>query len=115
MPVLKESYVERAVCRRARKELGLTNIKLKANGWPDRQFFIPGGRPMFIEFKVPGQHPTPLQAYIHDLLRSLKYDVVVCTTIAVALSTLTSAMETARLHAQRCHVSARARVRRSLS
>lgn len=31
-------------------------------GWPDVLFLIPGGRPLFIEFKSKGKKPTCLQA-----------------------------------------------------
>jgi hypothetical protein len=46
--------------------------------WPDRLFFIPGGRPLLIEFKKPGKVPTPKQAHRIKELRELGYDVEVC-------------------------------------
>ena len=53
----------------------------KANGWYTRKFsspsnrgvpdriFIKEGRVVFIEFKAPGNEPTPLQAHEIDLIR----------------------------------------------
>src|SRR5690606_14277269 len=60
--------VERPAARRALQELGVFSIKIAAaqeTGYPDRLFLIPGGRPLFIEFKRPGERPTPRQRLIH--------------------------------------------------
>lgn len=46
-------------------------------GWPDHFFFGPRGRMKMIEFKKPGDEPTPLQDHIHSLLRRLGHDVEV--------------------------------------
>src|SRR5690606_35937510 len=59
-----ERDVERPVAHRALQELGVFSIKIAAaqeTGYPDRLFLIPGGRPLFIEFKRPGEEPTPRQ------------------------------------------------------
>lgn len=77
----KESAIQTKVRNRALKELGVIGKKLNIDGdtgWPDFIFFIPGGRPLFIEFKRPGQEPSPKQIYIHDeVLKKLNYDVEV--------------------------------------
>lgn len=44
-------------------------------GWPDRCFWLPGGRPLLIEFKRVDEAPRQKQAYIHKQLRELGYDV----------------------------------------
>ena len=44
-------------------------------GWPDVLFLIPGGRPLFIEFKAPGETPTKKQEKKIATLRELNYDV----------------------------------------
>jgi hypothetical protein len=60
--------------------LGIVGIKLKAagnNGYPDRLFWIPGGKPLLIEFKQPGEVPEPLQQQRIDELQQLGYEVQV--------------------------------------
>lgn len=77
----KESTIERRACQRVLKELGVRSVKFVTpgdTGYPDRIFWIPGGKPLFIEFKVPGAEPRPKQIYIHELLRKLGYQVEVC-------------------------------------
>ncbi len=73
-----ESLIERKVCRDALTDHGIPNVKMtisSENGWPDRMFLIPGGRPYLIEFKSPGQKPRPKQVHVHEMLRGLGYDV----------------------------------------
>lgn len=45
--------------------------------WPDRCFYVPGGKPFFIEFKRVGEEPTKLQADTIADLRRDGYDVEV--------------------------------------
>ena len=76
----REESVEDTVCDRVKERLGITSLKLNLrgnNGWPDRLFFIPGGRPFLIEFKREGEEPEPLQAHRHQFLKDLGYDVEV--------------------------------------
>lgn len=59
---------------------GVASLKLEPpkgseTGWPDRMFFIAGGRPFLLEFKEVGYEPEPKQVYIHDMLEKLGYDV----------------------------------------
>lgn len=44
---------------------------------PDRIVLWPEGIADFIEFKAPGQKPTPLQAREHEKLRALGFPVMV--------------------------------------
>lgn len=65
------------------KKLGINYLRLAmrqgaAAGWADMLFFIPGGRPLLIEFKAPGQTPKPLQAYRLKQLKEAGYDIYVC-------------------------------------
>lgn len=63
---------------RALKEYGVESIKLNLRGrrsYPDRLFFIAGGKPLFLELKRPGKRPTPGQADIHLGLRAKGYEV----------------------------------------
>lgn len=74
-----ESYIEsRAVVLALRH--GVISVKLAGTGnrgKPDRMFLIPGGRPLFIEFKSPGERPSELQLHVHAQWRALGYDVQV--------------------------------------
>ena len=72
-----ESSIEYAVCRWA-DQRGLEYVKLNLQGrrgYPDRLFFIPGGRPFLLELKRPGAKPDKLQQYQIDRLRKKGYDV----------------------------------------
>lgn len=90
-----EKDIESKVCRRAFSELGVRNIKvntLTETGWPDRMFLIPGGRPLFIEFKRPGGEPDPKQVHIHGILKGLDYSVEVCDSEEEAMSKIAQAL-----------------------
>jgi len=39
------------------------------SGWPDVLFLIPGGRPLFIEFKKPGGKVKPVQEHKINILK----------------------------------------------
>lgn len=99
-----ESKVERDTCGDALRKLGVPNMKMLhtggETGWPDRCFFIGGGKPLLIEFKRPGEkHKTsPRQRYIHNVLRELGYEVQVHDSKDEALEAIRSAkLEAARL------------------
>ena len=72
-----ESSVERKVTRWAERN-GVEYCKLKKAGRPDDIFFIPGGKPVLMEFKQQGKDLRKLQAYIAKKLRRAGYDVVRC-------------------------------------
>lgn len=97
---MKESSIERKTCKLALEQLGVRNVKLVTpgdTGWPDRIFWIPGGRPLLIEFKAPGEAPRPKQIYIHELLRQLGYNVEVHDDTDIAFQSIARAVEAARL------------------
>jgi len=91
-----ESKIEQTVCARALREYGVENIKLRANGWPDRLFLIPGGRALMIEFKAPGLTPEPLQVYVHGKLKKLGYQVETHDNVDQALQAIAKALSTYR-------------------
>lgn len=94
-----EKDIEGKVCRRAFSELGVRNIKvntLTETGWPDRMFLIPGGRPLFIEFKRPGGVVEPKQLHIHGILQELDYSVVVCDNEEEAMQAIAQALRRKR-------------------
>lgn len=70
-----EHSTEQSVVDWAKKN-GIRQAKLAMPGqagYPDRIFFIPGGRPVLIEFKRKDEMPTKLQQYILDSLADLGY------------------------------------------
>jgi hypothetical protein len=74
-----EKVTEQAVLRWVKLRWPGMKIR-KMNGmgmrsWPDRCFFIPGGKPFFIEFKRLGEEPTKLQAQTIKELVEDGYDV----------------------------------------
>lgn len=112
-----ETKVERDTCRDALRKEGVPNMKMLhtggETGWPDRIFFIAGGRPLIIEFKRPGEKPSPKQQYIHAILRELGYDVQVHENKDTALEAIrTAKLEAARLSKARNKVHAGAAGRR---
>jgi hypothetical protein len=77
----RETAIENKVAGDAKRKLGVLSIKLELkhdNGWQDRLFLIPGGRPLFMEIKRSGEDARELQALRRDVLLALKYDAVVC-------------------------------------
>lgn len=76
-----ESSIETKVVEDAKEKLGVLSIKLELkrdDGWPDREFLIPGGKPLFIEFKRGGEDLRALQDLRAKVLRALGYDVIRC-------------------------------------
>ena len=94
-----ERTIEAAVVRAATR-LGVLHTKLNLvgrRGWPDRCFWLPDGRPLFIEFKRSGLVPTPLQAHTHEQLRAIGYRVEVVDDAAVGVELLEDAHRRALL------------------
>jgi len=99
-----ESEVESWVCGEALIRYGIFSIKIKSaqeNGYPDRQFLIRGGVPLFIEFKRPGEEPEPYQKLIHERLRYAGYEVQVHSNREEALQAIKAAMEAGKDAADR--------------
>jgi hypothetical protein len=101
-----ESTIEAAVLRWAR-QVGLMVTKLQGIGnrsWPDRIFWIPGGRPFLIEFKRPGGRLSELQAITISNLKAAGYDVEVHDDKTKAISALRTRMEAAAVPTTRREV-----------
>ena len=108
---LGESKIERAACRLIWTHLGIKGSKLVTpgdTGYPDRIFWVPGGKPVMIEFKRPGELPTPKQLYIHNQLRALGYTVEVHSNEIRAFQAIIDAVATTRLSKEGREVLARA-------
>lgn len=92
-----ESVAETKTCKWY-DGLGLLRIKVNIHGrrgWPDQEFFIPGGKPFLIEFKADGEDPRALQAYTINCLREDGYDVEVHTTAEGAIAAIKSRLKSA--------------------
>lgn len=75
-----ESALEVKAVKLAWEQFGVLGSKLSIlgdTGYPDRIFWLSGGRPWLVEFKRPGESPRKKQVYIHAQLRRLGYDVEV--------------------------------------
>lgn len=93
-----EAGIEARTCERALLELGVRSLKLNVQGntgWPDRVFFIPGGRPLLIEFKVPGALRSERQKLIHAMLLYNGYEVETHDTEEEALRAIKAAVDSA--------------------
>lgn len=107
-----ESKIEREAVRLVYKHLGITGSKLivvGSTGYPDRIFWVPGGKPLLIEFKKIGGLVQPKQNYIHTQLRDLGYHVEVHNNALDAFQSVIKAVEASRLSKKGCEVLVRAR------
>lgn len=94
-----ETEIEGKVAERALRELSIFSIKLRVaqeRGYPDRIFLIPGGRPLFIEFKRSGKTAQPYQLMIHKRLRHAGYQIEVHDDIEEALAAIRKALDARR-------------------
>lgn len=96
-----ESNIERAACARIVKELRVHSVKFNTlgsdTGYPDRIFWLPGGKPVLIEFKRPGGKISPKQQYQIDRLKKLGYIVEVCYSEEEAYKKVKEAMGATQL------------------
>ena len=53
-------------------------------GWPDAEFFGNDGKMALIEFKAPGEGPTPMQRYRINELRERGHRAYVCDSFEAA-------------------------------
>jgi len=81
-----ESEIQAAVIRYARDN-GVPHIRLTmrqglTTGWPDVLFLIPGGKPLFMEFKAPGKKMTKVQEYRAQILSMQGYVWCACDNVS---------------------------------
>ena len=91
-----ESSIERSVVQRAASRLGVMLLKVtpdSSTGWPDRLAVLPGGRVIWLEFKRPGEKPTPKQTYVHGALRKIGHQVEIITDANVGLGIIEKALQ----------------------
>lgn len=72
-------------------ELGVESLKLAGRkGVPDRMFLLPGGKPLFIEFKRPGGRLASMQSVVHTRWGRYGYPIEVCCTVGEAFELVRS-------------------------
>ena len=76
---MREKHIEQKLVRAVKFADGLA-IKFISpgfDGMPDRLLLLPGGRIAFVEVKVMGSKPRPLQIRRHEMLTRLGFQVYV--------------------------------------
>ena len=82
-----EKNIERAACAEILRDYGVQCDKYVSpgrRGRQDRIAFIPGGRPLLMEFKRPGEPLEPLQEHRRAELVKLGYKVVTVDSVGAA-------------------------------
>lgn len=76
---MREKIIERKLVQevKAMRGIALKIVGPGFNGMPDRFVILPRGRIAFVEVKVPGMKPRPLQIKRHEMLRRLGCKVYV--------------------------------------
>lgn len=91
----RESSIEQRVVHHVEHVLRIPMPKFappRSSGWPDRIVLLPGGHPLFAEFKRPGAAPRPLQEYMAAKLCTLGYRVETFDDAAEAIAVITEAV-----------------------
>jgi hypothetical protein len=76
----RESPLEATAVKWARARNIVVAKLTEVVGIPDRIFFVPGGRPVVIEFKAAKKKPAALQAYYLETLKAAGYYAAYCDT-----------------------------------
>lgn len=73
-----EKYLNQEVAKLGGKSYKWVSVNNRAV--PDRIVLLPFGIVKIVELKAPGKRPTPLQAKVHEYMRTLCHDVIVIDT-----------------------------------
>jgi len=95
-----ESLIERRAVKLVHKEFGIVGSKLQVkgdDGYPDRIFWMPNGKPFLVEYKREGCKLRPKQEIIHQRLLKLGYDVEVHYASDDTVLAVKRRMEAARI------------------
>lgn len=109
-----EKEIENKVCKFVWENLGIKASKLSIIGdtsFPDRIFWVPGGKPIFIEFKAPKEKPKIKQSKTHTYLRDLNYNVEVFDNARAAILHILETLESETLSISKRKILVRARKR----
>lgn len=98
MSVLKgeglEVQIEDKVMKWAKREGFLTpKVKFVESGYPDRLFISPFGHTIFIEFKKPGEFPTPIQLHRIEQLTKRGVPALWVDSVLEGINVLKAALE----------------------
>ena len=107
-----ETKIELQACDLIFVNLGIGSLKVNVRGntgWPDRIFWVPGGKPLIIEFKTPDGELSPKQKYHIERLKKDGYNVEVCDNAIDALYAAIKAVEATGLSEEGRKILARAR------
>lgn len=107
--ILEKENIENPVVAYAKRR-GIRFLKLNTagnHGWPDRLFFVPGGRPIIIEFKRPGGEVSGQQSDHIGYLKRMGYDAYVVEEVAVGIAILEKSLEAAQVSKESSEVSGR--------
>ena len=107
-----ETKIELQACDLIFGNLGIGSLKVNVRGntgWPDRIFWVPGGKPLIIEFKTPDGELSPKQKYHIERLKKDGYNVEVCDDAIDAFLAAIRAVETTDLSEDNRQILARAR------
>ena len=76
---MREKIIEQHLVKAVKNSGGIAPklVSPGFDGMPDRLVLLPGGKIGFVEVKVPGKEPRPLQVARHRLLRRLGFKVYV--------------------------------------
>lgn len=96
------------------ENLGIDSLKMNVKGntgWPDRIFWVPGGKPLVIEFKTPNGELSQKQIYHIMKLRRNGYNVEVHDDAIDAFYAAIKAVEALQLSKESRQILDRARCR----
>jgi len=86
-----ETQIEEDAAARVLAWFAVFSIKLKKTnetGYPDRLYLLPGGSPLFVEYKRPGEEPRKKQALIHQRLAHFGYAVETHTSVEETMKSI---------------------------
>lgn len=112
--MLEKAIESRVVAWAKKKGFLAVKVKFNDNGYPDRLFISRKGHTIFIEFKVPGEIPEPLQEYRITELQTRGIPAYWTDNYDDAILILSAALEPEKLPEESGQASIRAGVRRAL-
>lgn len=111
-----EKNIEGSVVKWAKERGFLTpKVRFVEVGYPDRLFISPKGHTIFIEFKVPGKRPDPIQYYRLEQLRQRNIPAYWADTYVESINILKAALEPEELSEASHTPAVVASIRRAIS